>query len=128
MNINGQKTFYNLEYISALNLEIIIDKLKFIIIWFAYYVLNNVFFALFLIIILYEKFYLKLNFKLNEYDLILISYLICIAIFIFSAYTFRDMEIIYSIRTTMDRIIMSSSGFLVFPCILKLSYLFKFQK
>ena len=128
LNINGQKTFYNLEYISALNLEIIIDKLKFIIIWFAYYVLNNVFFALFLIIILYEKFYLKLNFKLNEYDLILISYLICIAIFIFSAYTFRDMEIIYSIRTTMDRIIMSSSGFLVFPCILKLNYLFKSQK
>ena len=34
--------------------------------------------------------------------------------FIISAYLFRDMEIEYSIRTTMERIIFTSSGFYVF--------------
>ena len=33
--------------------------------------------------------------------------------FIFSVYILRDMEIIYSLRTTIDRIIFSSSGFYV---------------
>jgi hypothetical protein len=128
LNFNGQKTFYNLEYVLELNFEIIINKLKYIIIWFIYYVLNNIFFVLFLIIIFYEKFYNKLYFKYNEYNLILLYYMISILMFIFFAYAFRDMEIIYSIRTTMDRIIMSSSGFLVFPCILKLNYLFLSRK
>ena len=34
--------------------------------------------------------------------------------FIISAYMFREMEIVYSLRTTMDRIIFTSSGMYVF--------------
>ena len=128
LNIDGQKTFYNFEYILNLDFKVIFYKLKFIIIWFTYYILNNVFFALFLIIILYEKFYLKTNSKFKKYDYVLLNYLILVTLFIFFAYIFRNTEIIYSIRTTMDRLVMTSSGFFVFPCILKLNYLFKFKK
>ena len=125
MNINGQKTFYNFDYILSLSLEIMIEKLKFITIWLIYYILNNVFFVLFLIVLLYEKFYLKAYSKIKDYDLTILIYLICIIIFLFSAYTFRDMEIVYSIRTTMDRLVMTSSGFFVFPCIIKLVKILK---
>ena len=34
--------------------------------------------------------------------------------FIFSAYILREQDIIYSIRTTMDRLVMTSSGFFLF--------------
>ena len=40
-----------------------------------------------------------------------------ILVFIFVAYISRDMEIIQSIRTTMDRLIMTASGFFVYPSI-----------
>ena len=125
MNINGQKIFYNLDYILSLGFEIIIEKSKFITIWLIYYILNNVFFALFLIVLLYEKFYLKSYSRIKDYDLTILSYLICIILFIFSAYIFRDVEIVYAIRTTMDRLIMTSSGFFVFPCIIKLVKILK---
>ncbi len=128
LNIDGQKTFYNINYISNLDVEVIFYKIKFIIIWLTYYILNNVFFALFLIIILYEKFYLKTNSKIKKYDYVLLNYLIFVIIFIFCAYIFRNTEIIYSIRTTMDRLVMTSSGLFVLPCILKLNYLFKLNR
>ena len=128
LNIDGQKTFYDINYISNLDVEVIFYKIKFIIIWLTYYILNNVFFALFLIIILYEKFYLKTNSKIKKYDYVLLNYLIFVIIFIFCAYIFRNTEIIYSIRTTMDRLVMTSSGLFVLPCILKLNYLFKLNR
>ena len=112
-------------YILSLGFEIIIEKSKFITIWLIYYILNNVFFALFLIVLLYEKFYLKSYSRIKDYDLTILSYLICIILFIFSAYIFRDVEIVYAIRTTMDRLIMTSSGFFVFPCIIKLVKILK---
>ena len=34
--------------------------------------------------------------------------------FIFCAYILRDMEIEYSVKTTMERVIFTSSGFFVF--------------
>ena len=45
---NGQKTFYNLEYILSLDLSIIFYKLINIFIWFIYYISNNIFSALYL--------------------------------------------------------------------------------
>ena len=38
------------------------------------------------------------------------------------------MEIIQSIRTTMDRIVMTASGFLIYPCIKKLFNRLKIKK
>ena len=101
---------YYLDYISNLNFEFIIYKLKFIIPYFSYYVLTNVFFVSGIIILC------LLNFqkKNNNYINLLNFYSILILIFIFCAYLFRDMEIEYSIRTTMERVIFTSSGFYIF--------------
>ena len=41
----------------------------------------------------------------------MILYLILSTCFVFSAYLFRDMEIEYSVKTTMERITFTISGF-----------------
>ena len=115
---NGQKTFYNLEYIFNLDFNIILYKLSNIFIWFIYYLSNNVFFAIFILVIFYEKFFIKnINFNKSIYYKTLMIYLFFIILFIIFAYIFRDMEIEYAIRTTMDRLIMTASGFFVYPSI-----------
>jgi len=115
---NGQKTFYNLEYIFNLEFNIIFNKLSNIFIWFFYYLSNNVFFAIFILIIFYEKLFIKnRNFNKSIYYKTLMIYLFFIILFIIFAYIFRDMEIEYAIRTTMDRLIMTASGFFIYPSI-----------
>mgnify|MGYP001472289512 CR=1 FL=1 len=56
-----------------------------------------------------------------NYNKLLFFYLAYILVYIFAAYILRDMEIVYAIRTTMDRLLMTASGFFVYPCIKKLS-------
>ena len=78
--------------------------------YLAYYILHNIFFIsgiLILLILNFQK-------KKDAYIKIINFYFILNIIFIISAYLFRDMEIEYSIRTTMERIIFTSSGFYVF--------------
>ena len=101
---------YYLDYISNLNLAIIFHKLKFILPFLFYYSLVNVFFLVGVIILL------KLNFKkkISNYIKIVNYYFIFIIIFIICAYLFRDLEIEFSVRTTMERIIFTTSGFYVF--------------
>ena len=126
---NGQRIFYNLEYILSLNFEIIFHKLFNILIWFFYYLSNNIFFAFFVFLMIYERLFLKKSFKINHrYNRILMIYLCFILIFIIFAYVLRDMEIEYAIRTTMDRLLMTISGFFIYPTlkILK-NNLFKFS-
>ena len=115
---NGQKTFYNLEYIFNLDFNIIFYKLVNIFVWFFYYLSNNIFFAIFILLIFYEKFFVKKEYAKNStYYKTLMIYLFFIIIFIIFAYIFRDMEIEYAIRTTMDRLIMTASGFFIYPSI-----------
>ena len=108
IDIKGQP--YYLGYILNLNFEFIIHKLKFIIPYLFYYVLTNVFFISGIIILC------LLNFqkKNSSYIKLVNFYFILNLIFIFSAYIFRDQEIEHSVRTTMERIIFTSSGFYVF--------------
>ena len=114
----GQSAFYNFEYIQSLNLDIIFYKLANIIIWFLYYLSNNIFFLLFIFLIIYEVFFTKKDIKKNQkYYFSILIYLIFIIIFILFAYIFRDMEIVYAIRTTMDRLLMTASGFFVYPIV-----------
>ncbi len=123
---NGQKLFYNSEYILNLDFEIIFYKLKNIFIWFFYYLSNNIFFAIFIILIFYEKFFVKTEYVKNFiYNKTLMLYLIFIIIFIICAYIFREMEIEYAIRTTMDRLIMTASGFFIYPSVKLLINKFK---
>ena len=101
---------YSINYFLDLNYQFIIYKLKFIIPYLAYYILNNIFFIsgiLILLILNFQK-------KKDAYIKIINFYFILNIIFIISAYLFRDMEIEFSIKTTMERIIFTSSGFYVF--------------
>ena len=115
---NGQKTLYNFEYILNLDFNLILYKLVNIFFWFFYYLSNNIFFSIFILLIFYEIFFVKKNNKINyTYYKTLMIYLFFIISFITSAYIFRDMEIEYAIRTTMDRLIMTASGFFIYPTI-----------
>ena len=101
---------YSINYFLDLNYQFIIYKLKFVMPYLAYYILNNIFFIsgiLILLILNFQK-------KKDAYTKIINFYFILNIMFIVSAYLFRDMEIEYSIRTTMERIIFTSSGFYVF--------------
>ena len=57
-----------------------------------------------------------LNLKKNNgnYIRIMNFYFIFNIIFIFSAYLLRDMDIEYSLKTTIERVIFTSSGFFAF--------------
>ena len=118
-NLNSQGLFYNQDYLSSLDLEIVINKITNITIWLSYYMLKNIFFPILIFLIIFEKFLTKTHQKNTEYDKLLYFYFCYILFFIFIAYISRDMEITQSIRTTMDRIVMTASGFLVYPSIKK---------
>jgi hypothetical protein len=114
-NNNTQNMFYNFNYLLSLNFEILFYKFINILIWLLYYIASNIFFISFIFIIIFDYFFSKKNVDYLEYEKILTIYLISIFLFIFSAYLFREMEIIQSIRTTMDRLVMTASGFLIYP-------------
>ena len=98
--------------------SLIIYKLANIFVWFFYYLSNNVFFSIFILLIFYEIFFEKKRGKINyAFYKTLIIYLFFIIAFIISAYIFRNSEIEYAIRTTMDRLIMTASGFFIYPSI-----------
>ena len=104
IKINDQP--YYLNYILNLDLNLIIYKIKNIFIFLTYNSLKNIIFFITGILIIFNFNQLK---KINYNFLIFICFILNI-IFIFCAYLFRDMEIIYSLKKTMDRIVFSSSG------------------
>jgi len=57
-NLNSQGIFYNQEYLSSLSFEILIEKIANISIWLAYYMLTNIFFPVFILLVIFEKFFL----------------------------------------------------------------------
>ena len=89
---------YDLNYFEVLNLNFILYKLKLIIPYLVYYTLNNIYLIFVIIILIYNKYY-NLNIEYNNSVLIYCFLTTC---FIFSAYLFRNMEIEYSIKTTME--------------------------
>ena len=101
---------YNLDHILNLNFSIILYKLKFILSFFFYYSFINVFLVSGIIIL----FTLNFQRKIDNYTKLLNYYFIFSIMFIFSAYLFIDMEVEYTVRTTMERIIFTSSGFYAF--------------
>ena len=127
-NLNSQGMFYNQDYLLSLDLESIIHRINNIAIWLSYYMLKNIFFPILIFLLIFEKFLTKTHQKNTEYDKLLYLYFCYILLFIFIAYISRDMEVIQSIRTTMDRIVMTASGFLVYPSIKKSFSNFKLNK
>ena len=114
--LNAQPS-YNFDYFLSLNFEVIINKLMNITIWLSYYGLTNIFFILGLFFIILSNF----TEKKQDYIKILNIYLILTVSFFYAAYIFSDREIIFAIRTTLDRLVMASSGFYVYFIFLKVS-------
>lgn len=50
----------------------------------------------------------------NEYYKNILIFFILNICFIFAAYILRNQEIIYSLKTTIDRVVFTSSGFYLF--------------
>ena len=122
ISLNDQPYF--IEYILNLDLKTIFFKLKNIIIFGAFYSLKNIIFLIVPIIFFVNY---KILFKDEFHRVVFILFLLNIG-FILFAYMFREMEIVYSLRTTMDRIIFTSSGIYLFYLIdfLKKNYFKKF--
>ena len=108
ISLNDQPYF--IEYIFNLDFQTIIFKLKNIIIYGTFYSLKNIIFFIIPIIFLINY---KILFKDEFNKIIFIIFTLNIG-FIVCAYMFREMEVVYSLRTTMDRIIFTSSGLYIF--------------
>lgn len=108
ISLNDQPYF--VEYILNLDVQTIIFKLKKIIIYGTFYSLKNIIFFTVPIIFLINY---KTLFKDEFNKIIFIIFILNIGFIIF-AYMFRQMEIVYALRTTIDRIIFTSSGFYIF--------------
>ena len=120
MNINGQP-FYSLDYILSLDLVIVFYKLKILISYLAYYIVNNFFFIVGFIILLSSNAQLKFD----NYLKFINYYFVLTLLFILVAYIFRDFEIEYFVKTTLERIVFITSGFYVFIVI---NFLNSFKK
>ena len=123
MNINGinGQPFYSLDYILGLDLVIVFYKLKILLSYLTYYVINNFFFIAGLIILIS----LNAQLKFDNYLKIINCYFVLTLLFILVAYIFRDFEIEYFVRTTLERIVFITSGFYVFIVI---NFLNNFKK
>mgnify|MGYP001277452252 CR=1 FL=1 len=108
ISLNDQPYF--IEYIFNLDFQTIMFKLKNIIIYGTFYSLKNIIFFIVPIIFLINY---KILFKDEFNKIIFIMFVLNIG-FIVCAYMFREMEVVYSLRTTMDRIIFTSSGLYIF--------------
>ena len=122
ISLNDQPYF--IEYILNLDFKTIIFKLKNIMIYGIFYSIKNMIFLIVPIIFLFN---FKKLFKEEFNKIIFILFLLNIG-FIISAYMFREMEIVYSLRTTMDRIIFTSSGIYLFYIINFLNHKNYFKK
>ena len=113
---------YNFESFFSLSIENFYYRFKKILIYLVYYSLINPIFLIGTVLTI------SLNFLNN--DKILIKnfnvYFILNTLFIFSAYLLRDLEIVYSLRTTLERIIFTSSGFYIYLIIIFINK--KFEK
>ena len=109
MNINGQP-FYSFDYMLGLDLMTVLYKIKILISYLSYYGINNFFFIVGLIVL----FYLNAQLKFDNYLKTINYYFILTFLFILVAYVFRNLEIEYFVRTTLERIVFITSGFYVF--------------
>ena len=101
---------WNLDSILNLNLDIILYKLKYILPLFFYYSLINVF-SISGFIILFASNFQK---KIDNYTKIVNYYFIFNIILIICTYLSVGHEIEFLVRTSMERIIFTLSGFYVF--------------
>tara|TARA_Y100000389_G_scaffold135885_1_gene133418 strand:+ start:6497 stop:7768 length:1272 start_codon:yes stop_codon:yes gene_type:complete len=112
---------YNFAFIKLIDLNEFFYRLLNIIIYGGYYSLKNILFLIGIFILI--KLYLFKNHQININNFVI--FFILNILFIIFAYTFRDMEIIYSLKTTLERIIFTSSAFYIYLIILYINQKFK---
>jgi hypothetical protein len=101
---------YNMDYLSSLNIKILNDKIKHIVPYLGYYSLKNYIFSFGVIVLFYKNIFNKNKIYLLSFNIFAILNIL----FIFLAYLTREIEILYSIKTTMERLVFTSSGFYLF--------------
>tara|TARA_B100000579_G_scaffold438029_1_gene471084 strand:- start:2929 stop:4236 length:1308 start_codon:yes stop_codon:yes gene_type:complete len=106
--VNAQP--YSLEQIILINFDNFIYRFEKIIIYLSYYSLKNPLFVLGILLLIYLNFEKSNKILLNNFNLFFILNIL----FIFVAYLFRDLEILYSLKTTLERIVFTSSGFYIY--------------
>ena len=113
---------YNLAFLLSLDFLEVLNRIGYTFFYLSYYSLINVLFFIGIIILLFIN--LK---KTKELDITIFNYYFLLNIsFIFAAYIFREMEIVYSLRTTLERIVFVSSGFYLYLIFLFLDKRVKF--
>ena len=101
---------YSLNFFDNLNFEILFFQVYNISLYFIYNSINNIIYIITFTVLVMDR---NKIFK-NEYSKIIFIFFLLNLCFIFSAYILRDQEIIYSLKTTMDRVVFTSSGFYLF--------------
>lgn len=107
-NLDPRPDSYSLDYILNLDFMTVLSKIKIVILFLVYYLTINEIMILNLIILalIYYINYKDFNSIKFIYIFLLLNF-----IFILSAYIFTSLDTEYTIRTTMDRLIFSTSGF-----------------
>lgn len=117
---------YNLEYIKSISLNEFLYKIYLISIYLGYYSLKNIIFVIGGFLLLVLNFTNKNKISLINYNLFFILNIG----FIFSAYLFRDLDLInateYSLRTTLERIVFTSSSFYLYLILIFINNNFNF--
>lgn len=118
-NIKLNNQPYYLDYLSSINFDLLFYKVLNISIYLLYNsLLNGVLLILPIIILINYKKIFKDEFLKTNFIFFLLN--IC---FIFSAYILRDMEVVYSLKTTIDRLVFASSGFYLFYVVINIKKL-----
>ena len=115
---------YNMDYLRSLNVKVLSDKIKHIVPYLGYYSLKNYIFAFGIIILFYKNFFNKNKIYLLSFN----TFAILNILFIFLAYLIREIEILYSIKTTMERIVFTFSGFYLFLILSMINEKIKIKK
>ena len=107
-NLDPRPESYSLDYILNLDFMTVLSKIKTVILFLVYYLAINEIMILNLIILalIYYINYKDFNSIKFTYIFLLLNF-----IFILSAYIFTSLDAEYTIRTTMDRLVFSTSGF-----------------
>ena len=115
---------YNFKELLLFSFENIYYRFEKIIIYLGFYSLKNPIFLFGIILLFFLNYSKKNKILLKNYNL----YFIFNIIFIFSAYLLRDLEIVYSLKTTLERIVFTSSGFYVYLIVLFINKKFEANK
>ena len=124
--------YYNFEFnaqpykldIIFLEWNYLFYKLQNIIIYLGYYSLKNPIFLFGILIAIWINFKLKNKSIIYSYNV----YLLLNLSFIFCAYLFRDLEVVYSLKTTLERIVFTSSAFYIYLVLYFINNLLKIKK